>query len=212
MQKSKVIIIFDMDETILTINSFHKFIEYEFKRSNLISKLKILKSIILRKLRLITAMELKNRILARHKLKQKKDLEAYFYNFFKTLKNYFDRDIITLIDNYVNKNYDVIIITGAFYDYSLFIAKELNVTDLVATKLKYKDEYFTGEIDGMEMLADQKKEYIVQSEYKERKIIFYTDSLIDKPLLDYAYKGYLVLLKSQKNKIRFYRKNVKTKT
>ena len=45
-----------------------------------------------------------------------------------------------------------------FYDYSIFIAKELNVKELVATNLKYDDKYFTGEIDGMEMLANQKKD------------------------------------------------------
>ncbi len=212
MQTNNVIIIFDLDETILTVNSFHKFIEYEFKQSSLIFKFKILNAIILRKLRVITARKLKNRILARHKLKDKKELEEYFYNFYKTLKDYYDRDIIAVIDNYVKKNFDVIIITGAFYDYSIFIAKELNVKELVATNLKYDDKYFTGEIDGMEMLANQKKEYILHSKYKDRKVIFYSNSFLDKPLLDYSYKSYLVSLKSQKNKIRFYRTNVETKT
>lgn len=207
--KKDFIIIFDLDDTIISTNSFHEFIKYEINNRTIKGKLEVIKSILLRKLRLITSCEFKNRILSFYKGENQKTLESYFLNFYATLHKYNDSKITSLIQNYLKNDYEVLIITGALYDYAKFFQNELKIKELIATKLSYDNNLiFSGNIIEPEVLGEQKKS-IVSGLYQNKKVIFYTDSYLDKPLLGYSHKGYLVNFKKTNKKIIFYRQNAK---
>ena len=209
--KKDFIIVFDLDGTIISTNSFHEFIKYEIRNRSIKGKMEIVESTVLRKLSLITSIEFKNRILSFYKGKNQETLGGLFLSFYRTLSKYNDPKIISIIESYLKNDYEVIIITGALYDYAKFFCEQLKVNAIFATKLLYDDDLvFTGSIIEPEVLGVHKKN-IVNELFKNKKVVFYTDSYIDKPLLDYSHKGYLVNLKKSTKNIIYYRQNVKNK-
>jgi HAD superfamily phosphoserine phosphatase-like hydrolase len=159
----------------------------------------------LRKFRRIRSIDVKNRLLSRHRGKGRDEMDEYFRAFYQSLKGNYAPHIVRMLKAYVAKGYDVVVITGALYDYARFIAEDLGVQTVVATRLTYRDHRFTGSIEEPEMLGDAKKEYILRSPYAGRKKIFYTDSLSDIPLLLISEKGYIVTLNSRDHAVRYFR-------
>lgn len=120
----------------------------------------------------------------------KEKLESYAELFLesKILPN-LNEKVFEKFLNHLNANDFVIINSGGYQPYLDLFAKKYGVKKLFSTQFKYKGSIFTGEIDGIDCLGQEKvrkmkEEGINFNNYTE--IIVYSDSITDMPIFDLA--------------------------
>ena len=101
-----------------------------------------------------------------------------------------------LIDEHKSAGDQLLIMTATNRFVTEPIAEWLGIDQLIATDPEEIDGYFTGEISGVPCFQDGKitrlKQWLKESSVKPDLITFYSDSINDKPLLEYADKAIAV--------------------
>lgn len=95
------------------------------------------------------------------------------------------------------EGYKVIIVSGAYDIYLKFVKEQFGDCDLICTKLKFKNEIFTGKVIknrciGYNKLIKLKEHINMLNESNIEKIVLFTDSYGDKPLINYCDESYIV--------------------
>lgn len=187
----KYLVILDFDGTIIPHNSFNLFIKYlYFRNIRPFSLCNLITGSLLRKLRLISSLEFKNKILKIIKGKASEELQKIFSEFADILMTEIRKDALRTIYSHNKNGATTIIISGAIRDYLEYLKTKLEIDAILATELKYKDGICQGTIDGYEVIGDEKvkilEAFLKNSNTKFERIYFYTDSYLDRPLLDMA--------------------------
>jgi len=202
IDNSHDLVVFDFDGTIIPQNSFNLFIKYIYINKLSLKRIYLLlSSSILRKLRLISSLEFKNKVLQIIKNMPKEELRQLFDEFSKSLHPLIRGDAIKKINFHKFTGAKIIIISGALYDYLAPLQTRLSVDKIIATRIEYKEGRCMGGIEGVELLGIEKvkslRKYIQANGLSIKKIYCYTDSISDLPILHES--DVRVLVNSNKN-------------
>lgn len=192
MDKKKThIAFFDIDKTILKINSGEALIRHAYSKG-LMSTIGVMKAI-------FTGLQYKFGWKDTHKLIHKmgswlNGLSEEKFN--KISKEIFHKDIlpnirpniITEIKKLQESGTEVVILSSAVESICIPLGKHLNVDDVICTKLEVKNGKFTGMPVGKFCFRDEKlirlKEYCEKKNQPLSDVAYYADAIDDLPALE----------------------------
>ncbi len=106
-----------------------------------------------------------------------------------------------VIDKFNHDEIDTILLTGTNRIIANPIAKSLDVSRLIATEPEIEDGYFTGRIDGPFLMKEAKfksaKDLCLKMNIDLNKVTYFADSITDVPLLEKV--GYPVVINPRKD-------------
>lgn len=95
------------------------------------------------------------------------------------------------------ENGDIVVINSGGYEVYLdYFSKKYNIDFTFSTRLKYIDDFFSGEIEGIDCLGVEKVKRLKDANILEKKyqvIFVYSDSITDMPIFDLGTKKYAVV-------------------
>jgi len=198
MKNLKKIILFDLDKTLITHDTFKLFFFYLIKEKfffyffNLFVLIKLILKHILSNCehKTKTKSNLIAKILAPYTKKKililSKKFAIYIYNNFKNKKIY---DILL---KEKRKHSEIYIVTASIGLYCRFLA-DLFGANLICTKVILNKKYLA-KIIGKNCYGYQKRVRVLREIKNFRKMdsVFYTDSISDRPLLNLCNKGFII--------------------
>ena len=184
------IVIYDVDYTIISINSLSSFILYFFK----IKPFKVLYlpyliiSLFLWIFRIISTEKIKSIWLLPFKGLNETQLENISKNFVYTnIVPKFKKEAIENINQYKKNGYIVILASASFEIYIKYIAEFLKVEYYYGTKISTNNDIIIPEINGKNCWGKEKIDRIQKKFPKDviskKESIAYSDSLSDLPFL-----------------------------
>jgi phosphoserine phosphatase len=201
MNTKKRLVLCDLDGTLVSCNTFHKWLKYTAK--NYLINFKIIKFIkiifysFLRLIRLITHKELKIQIL---KISQNED-DLFVDNFVKNILIFLNLKVIKLLETYFQENYHVIMITAAPEVYANKIGKKIGFDMVIASPNHNGDKN-----NWQENIREQKlislNNNIDISQFESIEVL--SDHYDDLPILKIATK--CILVSPSKKTIEFVKK------
>lgn len=182
---------FDLDLTITSVDTFRLFLKeyYASTPFRIHYLLYILLFGVLRKLRLVSLKEFKQRALIGLRKKTRSQIRLLGIELFEShMLGRIRPKAISKIEMH-KKNGDLVFIVSASPDIYLHAFCEyLNCDGYFCTELEYVDEVFTGNIDGNDCIGEEKSsrvDRVVTSLRLQKSNTFaYTDHHIDLPLLE----------------------------
>lgn len=125
----------------------------------------------------------------------------------EVIKPNFIQKLIDVLNKKKVEGYNIVIVSGGYNVYLKYFAKEFYVTDVISTRIGFRNEICTGKFDGIDCLNFNKvslldKIYNSIELYSEA----YSDSITDIPFLKWANEGYVVSRNYQQswnNKYKF---------
>ena len=191
MVKDKILIV-DLDNTIISCDSFKFFLFYWFlkKPENFFFNIhKLLLFFFLFKINLIDRTNLKEKFLINIFMKtKKKEIEIFSNKFAKALiKKYLRKEAKKVI----NENFKKKILISASPDfYVKKIGDLLGFNEVFSTKVVFiKNKVF---IKGKNCYGEEKLRIIKKLKLNRKSTIFYTDSVSDLPLIRYCFKSFVI--------------------
>ena len=192
------IYIYDLDNTLITCDSFIYFILYVAKEKKLLFLMKLIVLVILFIFHFF--LKDKTRTLSKSlfiqillwKFKKKEVVCICRKLVQETLVNFVNKKLYKNIKKVKNKN-KIILITASLNIYVEILAKHLNIDNVLSTKISLKNDTF-GKILGKNCYGEEKKKIILKKikNFKKLKSFFYTDCLSDAPLMKICSKSYLI--------------------
>lgn len=191
---SKILVIFDFCDTIITGQSVSLFINYLYNKESIIKKYYLKARTKLNPFKL-DDINYKNHLLKPYKGLTKNELDIIgeeFYN--NVLKSRFNKKVISKLKSHKKRNHKIIVVSGGFDVYLKHFAKEFE-TKLISTKLEFKDNKFTGRL--MKQCLNENKIKMLESNfnlknYDLKKSFAYSDSQSDKELLSLFGNVYVI--------------------
>lgn len=207
----KKIVIYDLDYTIISINSLSLFISYLFqlKPKKIFFMPFLLMLTLLWMLGIITAEYVKSKWLVLFKGMTENELEKFSRDFtYKYIIPKIKEKAILNINDYKKKNYIIIIASASFEVYVKYIAEYLKADYHFGTKITIEDNKVVTKIDGYNCKGKEKIKRILKKismdMINKKESAAYSDSRSDLPFLDLADKFYLVSRKKWKILKTFY--------
>ncbi|MGX7582969.1 HAD-IB family hydrolase [Candidatus Vidania fulgoroideorum] len=190
------LIIFDLDKTLINCDCEKEFIKYFYNK-------KIINNVFYKKSNMFYKKYKKGKLNIKKYIKY----ISKFLNKILYYKNEINK-IVKIISKKINKkvmyvlkkerdkkNY-ILISTSSCYFISNNVLKRLKINNLICTKIIRMKKKFTGKINGVPNIGNGKvlnlKKYINKKKIKYKKIIFYSDSINDLPMMIYSDKTFLV--------------------
>lgn len=211
MESIKNIVVFDFCETLVDFQTADAFVEYVCEHSNK-RMVKNRKAIyrFLNQFRIIDVLEFftgwkksyhkkiclwQIKGICRETLEQ---LSIDYYN--SRIKPHLIDKTVLLLQKYVRDKNIVVLVSGGYDIYLKHFAVEYGVNQVISSKLKFRNNRFTGYMDGLDCLNENK---VIL--YKERFKCFkktsikasYSDSITDIPILKIAENAFVVSRKHQ---------------
>lgn len=191
------LVFFDLDDTLISTNSFDRFIFFLYKEyPHPLNLWNLLRISFLRKTRCISSEDFKDGILAPFRGMAAEEFENLCLRFSKRLRGYHINDALCVLKAHQKNGDHLVIISGALFEYARFIAKDFEITKIISTKAELMDGLLTGKIIRPEVLGEQKVHYaseiVGQMKGSFDKVISYSDSITDLPLLKFSDQGYLI--------------------
>ena len=199
------IVIYDVDYTIISINSLSSFIFYFFK----IKPVKILYlpylliTLILWIFRIISTKKVKSLWLMPFKGMDVKQLELISKDFvYKSIIPKLKKDAVENIKNYKKNGYLILFASASFEIYIKYIAEYLNADYYYGTKILTNNNRIVPEINGINCWGKEKINRILKTISKDnilkKESCAYSDSHSDLYFLDLVDKFYLIARKKWK--------------
>ena len=191
MYKNKILII-DLDNTIISCDSFKLFLYRWFlkKPKNFFLNIhKLMLFFFLFKVNLINRTELKKRFLVIAFMKtKKKEIQKFGNNFAKIIiKKYLKKKA----KNMINKKFKKKILISASPDfYVKKIGILLGFDEVFSTKVILDKNKVS--IKGMNCYGKEKLRIIKKLKLNRQRTIFFTDSASDLPLIKYCFKSFIM--------------------
>lgn len=179
--KAKPILIIDLDETLISVNSFPLWARYfllgKFKDTPLMRRA----SLRLEAARIFAARKLlrKNHAQTKSKLHQlwmKVDDTSAQEKFISALERYIRPNMRELLELIAKKEIDAILATAAASAYAEPFARKIGFTYVLATRISDNE-------NRNEEKSRQALELIAKNNWLDRKKIFFTDHLEDMPFM-----------------------------
>jgi len=215
--QSKKIIIFDFCETLVDFQTADAFVEYVCMHSDYYPiRLRMCINRILNKARILDVLEIltkwkksyhKKACLWQIKGLSKRELEDLSLGYYeeKVRPHLIDKTNAILRD-YLSQNVPVWIVSGGYDIYLQHFAREFGIGRIISSRLKFREGVFTGFLDGLDCLHENKVRLLNQYLTKDVNILAsYSDSITDIPILRIAEKSYVISRKHQEwiNKYKF---------
>ena len=192
------IALFDFCETLVNFQTADAFVRYAYKNinnkelscSNLVDGLlsfldgitgyrfSLHKRYLLRNLRGVSADQIA-------------ECACSYYN--TIVKRNFIPEMLNVLRKCLSEGFSIVLISGGYDVYLKLFADEFHLKTIIATKIQYKNNICTGRIDGKDCLAHNKVA-LLNKLYNRNDIyaVAYSDSITDKPLLEWANIGYVI--------------------
>ena len=188
----KKILIMDLDDTVLSCDSFKFFLFFWFfkkKKIFLFNIVYLILNYILLKTRIINNKEIKQRFLKIAFFNSnKKEIIKFSKNFSQIMiKDFLKKNALKLIKKKYKKK---ILITASPNFYVQFIARSLKFDIFFSTKIDLDKNI--GQIIGRNCYGNEKLKIIKKLKLNKNFLNFYTDSYSDLPLMKYCKFSYLV--------------------
>lgn len=183
---------FDLDKTILKIDSIIPFLKFYLKKRPKVIIYYILSIpyLILFLLHIIDNNKLKRficRIFKDETVESLSKIGSEFAN--NIIPNLYYKDAIEEIKKLKEEEYELVLITASFYFYAEYIAKNLGFNKCIGTELwRFRNKY-TGYMYGKNCYGMEKRFRLLTEGYYEKKNeekIAYSDSISDIPMLEFA--------------------------
>jgi HAD superfamily hydrolase (TIGR01490 family) len=200
------LVVFDFCETIVSIQTADRFVDFVAKHSQpryfkLITLLEkaltksrfyVLFSIFFSKYNLSKKINLlKIRGVSETKLKE---LSYRYYN--EIIKSNFNKDILTLLLNIIEQKNIVYVISGGYNPYLELFCLEYKIDYLFSSKIKIKNKSVTGFLEGKDCMFEEKvkllQEHLNTHNLNFENTIVYSDSITDMPLFNWAKEQYVI--------------------
>ncbi len=211
----KKVALFDFCETLVTIQSADKYIDFVRHRQPSLKQkvLEVVRIILVKALcfRLVSKLFPNNiwhKQLKLYQLKgiSKNDLEALAKVYYEeVLKPHIIPEIIKEIVKKQKKHYKIIIVSGGYAIYIKYFAKDFGIDfcDVMATQIGFTLKGICkGTIEGLDCMKANKvkmlRSRMDMEQYNLESSYAYSDSLSDLPLLKFVGKGIVVTRKPQK--------------
>ena len=203
MQKEKVAL-FDFCETLVNFQTADAFVNYvrEVKQLNIMHRKEKLQKL-LRSIRLIQIVERltgwRYSINKRIKLWQLKglqcqELESLAFQYYQVkVKQNLIQELNKKLKMLKDDGYAIYLVSGGYDIYLKFFVEEFKLDGMISSRIKMKNGYCTGEMNGLDCLRNNKV-YLLDKFFKEKPkySIAFSDSITDIPLLQWANRGYVV--------------------
>jgi len=194
------IAVFDFDETIINTDSLYAFLIFNYGPFKFLSGVALLSPVFISyKLGLITNSRAKEILLSFFFRNTTLD---YFNEkcrkFHARMQKRLNKKILEKINFHVEKKNRVIIATASIENWVQPFADSLGIKEVIATKLEFKDNKFTGRLDGKNCYGKEKLRRLRQhlGGFQGKHIILYTDGKGDKPLMKEFSEVYLAQRKN----------------
>ena len=100
------------------------------------------------------------------------------------------------------EHYEIVIVSGGYDIYLRYFSYDYKVDHLLCSNLLFKNNIFTGSLDGKDCMGEEKIARIKKSlgliDLKSCESIAFSDSISDMPLLKFAKKAVVVSRKTKK--------------
>ncbi len=212
-KNNSTLVVFDFCETLVSIQTANRFIDFISENSNtgfskVITKLELL----LTSLRVFAVINL---LAPKWNLSKKINLlkvrgiplrgfESIVLKYVQEVINpKINESLIKELKWYVANDYVVCIVSGGYKHYLEVFCKEYGVNFLLANDFEVKKQKFTGFMNGKDCMFDEKvvqlEKYIDSNNLSFKKKIVYSDSPTDMPLFKWADEQFAISYnKSQK--------------
>ena len=141
---TKIAAIFDFDNTIISVDSFHNFIRYIYINNFMLYIPWLIYIVILRKLRVISLEKFKIMSLLPLKGKSKQEIYNIGKCYFNIAYNKIYIEAIDRIKWHINKSHVLILATSCPNIYIELFSNKLNFDHYISTDLKFNDNIFEG--------------------------------------------------------------------
>ena|SRR3990167_553012 len=183
----KPLAIFDLDETIIRRKSlfdvYRAYLQAEnteekwqaiLEKMNALREQKISREVI--------NLEFYRSFLAFSKIKMKTIAQQWFNENVKS-ENFFNQAVVRALRIHQKNGYEIIIVSGSFYEAILPIANYLNVSSILCISLAHDNDIYTGKIIGIQTIGEGKKTALKQSGLNLKGSFGYGDHISDLPFL-----------------------------
>jgi HAD superfamily hydrolase (TIGR01490 family) len=200
------LVIFDFCDTLVNFQSADSFVRFSLKNYQSLSSIlilitdKVLSHLriysILRKLGLSNNFQ-KQILLRGMKGISKAEINQLALKFNEeVIQKKLNKSIYKLLAKHISNKDEIIINSGGYDVYLDVFARNLGIEKVYATRFKYINEVFSGQILGEDCLNDEKISRMISdgfdfNNYKE--IIVYSDSVTDMPLFNIATSKFAVI-------------------
>jgi HAD superfamily hydrolase (TIGR01490 family) len=198
------LVLFDFCDTIVGFQTANQYVRYVVKNHSMKSiKIRHVVYIFLLKLRIIKLLEflcpeknVQKRILLWQLKNIRKDVldnaarEFYTHSIKKSLIS----KTINELHKYISEGVTIAIVSGGYDIYIKYFAQDFGIKleNVLANKLVFKDNIFTGTFD-IDCMGNTKVQLLDRQFRKEDfHIIAYSDSESDLPMLTWAHEGYVI--------------------
>lgn len=193
----KAFAIFDVDNTIISVDSMFSMLFFGIKKRPLIALYTpiILVKILLCFFRIIDVKKAKESMYFPIKFLCEKDLEE-FYDDVLVKKIY--PEVMEILKKHKGEGHHILLVSASPEVYLKYFKKNIYIDDIIGTRLKKIEDRYTNIIDGENCKGLEKVKRINQYlEKNDLKIDFeksfaYSDSLLDKPMLSLVGNRYKV--------------------
>lgn len=188
----------DLDNTLITVDSFKLFLLKWIINNKISSIFKIHLFIMIVISKLLNLGDTNNKKLKEDLIKtcflntRIKEIENFLLNFSNLLFKKINKKIISRIHYYKKKKYLICLATASPDFYVKKFASKLGIKKIISTKTLYSYNFF--KIVGNNCKGIYKKKEILKSfpKINSYKTIFYTDDLIDLPVINICNINYIV--------------------
>ena len=200
------LVIFDFCDTLVNFQSADSFVRFSLKSDQRLSSIltltidKILKH--LRIYSILSKFGLSNNFQKQILLRGMKGISKAEINQLalkfheEVIQKKLNKLIYRLLVKHISNKDEIIINSGGYDIYLEVFARNLGIQKVYATRFKYINEVFSGQILGEDCLNDEKISRMISdgfdfNNYKE--IIVYSDSVTDMPLFNIATSKFAVI-------------------
>ncbi|MGX7577063.1 HAD family hydrolase [Candidatus Vidania fulgoroideorum] len=181
-----VLVVFDLDKTIISFDCENKFIYKLYKKNFLSKKCMKLNKIFYKNYKKgkLNINKYSKYISKVFNIVIKKNINIQFY--LNYVKKNINKNLLKIIKLHKEYNHICLISTSSNEFLSKKISNILEIKYLISNKLEYKNGKFLGKTIGVPNLGYGKvinlRKWIINNNLKIKKIIFYSDSINDLPL------------------------------
>lgn len=186
-----MIAFFDMDETLLRVNSATLWVKYQWKNGQ-ISKREFAKSIgylLGYKLALVDVERLALQAAQKLKGLPESDLEAEIRAWYETeIRHMVEPHMLEILEKHRSQGHEIVLLTASTRYVAQALGRDLNIESLIATRFEVDSGMFTGRLDGGLCWGHAKVRESLKLANERRVSLddcwFYTDSYTDLPMLE----------------------------
>jgi HAD superfamily phosphoserine phosphatase-like hydrolase len=205
------LVIYDFCETIVSIQTADRFVDYVADKLNKGRTFSIIEGILI-KTRLFAVV---NKIYPKFNISKKfnlfklrgvkeddlKLLAIKYYN--EVIQPSFNKIIVEKLQDDINNQNIVVIVSGGYNPYLEIFCSDYKINYLLSSKIKVANGIVSGFLNGADCMFENKVKYvndlIKKKQFVYKNTIVYSDSITDLPLFKWANESYVISYNKSQN-------------